>query len=188
MKHLIALTLGALLLATATAQAQLKIGYASADSVVRALPETKAAMKDVESRAKQWQNRLATIEQELQAKQQQLQQMAESGDTPQLVLQEKSQDLQKRYQEYQQEAQKAEQEVAQYQQQAMQPILERVRAAIQEVAKQQGYDYVISQDTQAKFPLLYAKADHDITTAVIAYLKEGGGAATTGDTAAGDGN
>ena len=162
MKKLV-LTLVALF-AIQFAQAQVKIAYTNADSILRALPETKVQEGVLQKYGKQLQKELQSKQSTLEQKAKTLE--AERDDLPQIVLQERVQELQELDKKLRQFQQRAQQDIAQKEQELLGPLLQKVEKGIDEVAKENGYGLVLPGNS-----LLYADEAHDITELVIKKLK-----------------
>ncbi|MGD1842015.1 MAG: OmpH family outer membrane protein [Thermonemataceae bacterium] len=126
------------------AQAQQKIGYFDANYVMPQLPEAKAAQTELKTYATKLQEDLATKEQELKEKYQKYLQEATTMPDPTREAYEKElQALQKQIADFQQSAEKSIQEK---QQALMNPIYVKVENTLKEVAKANGYAYIIRRE------------------------------------------
>lgn len=153
-------------------QAQdLKIGYTNSDSILLAMPETQAKLKTIESYGKQLQSQIQNMQTTLQAKVQDYQQNAPNW-LPEVVAnnEREIQQLQQNLMQFQQTAQ---QKLQQKQATEFAPLYEKIKVAIDAVAKEQGFTYIINQDPGSNFPLLYANPKHDVTPLIIEKVKGG---------------
>ncbi|NME67439.1 OmpH family outer membrane protein [Flammeovirga aprica] len=145
--------------------AQTKIfAYANLDSVVRSIPEFEVKMKELESYQNQLYTSMQQQEQEFQSKYADFQQNQQNW-LPE-IIQQKAQELkllQSNLQEFQQTAQ---QNFAKRQDEAITPLRLKAEAALAEVAKAQGYQYVLPIEM-----LLYNDGADDITESVIQKVK-----------------
>lgn len=152
------------LLAMNLAQAQIKIAYTNADSILRALPETKVQEGVLQKYGEQLQNELQSKQATLEEKANKLK--AEEASLPQIVVQERYKELQELDQKLRQFQQRAQQDLAAKEQELLSPILQKIQTAIDDVAKANGYAMVLPENA-----LLYADKTHDITQKVINKLK-----------------
>ncbi len=149
-----------------TAQAQ-KFGYTSSQAILLELPDVKRAdskLKDLES---QLQKKGEQMVQRYQTKRQDLEKRYADGNVSQVQLENELKvltDEEKKIVQYEQDMMN---QLANKRAELIQPILERVQQAIDDVAAEQGYQYVFDQSTGV---LLYAKEEDDITDKVKAKL------------------
>ena len=109
----------ALIFSTSMSFAQQKIGYINSEELILSMPEAKKADADISAYAKTFQDQLTTMQKELQ-------------------------DLQGRIQSTQQSA---EEKIAAKRQDLLKPITEKADKAIQDVAKEKGYTYILDSST-----------------------------------------
>jgi outer membrane protein len=142
-----------------------KIAHVNLDSLITLLPESKVAQQGVQDYAKQLEQQVTAMQAELQTKYAEFQE--KSKDLPELVRASKEKelnDLNQRIQEFQQQAQ------ADYQKKSAElskPVYEKAKRAIDQVAKENGYRYVL--DTSTGLVLFKEPAD-DIIALVIKKL------------------
>lgn len=133
-----------MLLAPMAAFAQ-KFGHINAQEVMAQMPEFIKARGEVEAAAKQYDNDLKAMQEELQRKAEEYDKTKSTmNETKQketeqnlMTLQQK---IQQAYQDGQQELQKKSSEL-------MQPIIAKVRAAIEAVGKAGNYTYIMEDGT-----------------------------------------
>lgn len=146
-----------------SAQAQIKVAYVNADSVLSALPETAVKQQELESYAKYWQTELEKRRNELATK---YKEITENEKTlPPVILEQKAKAAEELRQSLVKEEQKAQADVAQKEQEIFGPLLKKVRDGIDKIAKDNGYSFVLPNNI-----LLYADEQHDITNKVITHL------------------
>lgn len=127
-----------------TANAQ-KIAHINLDSLISIMPETKAATQSVQDYAKQLETQVTAMQTELQTKYDDYQ--SHQNDMPALVKASKEKelnDLNQRIQDFQQQAQ------TDYQKKSAElskPVYEKAKKAIDQVAKDNGYKYVLDTST-----------------------------------------
>lgn len=134
-----------------------KIAHLSLDSLVSGMPETKIAREHAQNYLKDLEKTVMSMEQELQTKYNDyLANEATMSDLVKKTKQEELQTLQKRIEDFKTQAQQDYQ--AKYQM-LINPILEKAKKAIEAVAKESGYKYVL--DASAGF-ILYSEPSDDI--------------------------
>jgi outer membrane protein len=153
---LVILTVGAL--TTASAQ---KIAHIHLDSLSNLMPETKVAKTVAESYFNDLKKTVSAMEEEFQKKYSDyLQNEPTMSELVKKTKQEELQSLQTRIQDFNQQAQ------MDYQKKSAEltaPIMEKAKKAIEAVAKEGGYKYVL--DTSAG-NVLYSETGEDILLAV----------------------
>ena len=136
-----------LLLITILSFGQQKIGYINSEELILSMPEAKKADADISAYAKTFQDQLTTMQKELETKYKAYEAGAKSMSEAMLdVKQKELQDLQGRIQSTQQSA---EEKVAAKRQELLKPITEKADKAIQDVAKEKGYTYILDASTGA---------------------------------------
>lgn len=166
MKNKFILTVAAILFTSFAVKAQgAKIGYADVDYVLSEMPETKQAEKDLQSLNTQLQNQLQAklkdYQTKLQAYQQGAANMAEQvRKNEELELTQMQQNLGRMEQESQLSLQKKQSEL-------MQPITAKVGKAIEDVAKESGYDYILTAGVGGIDVVLYAAEKHDVSDLIL---------------------
>lgn len=134
-----------------------KIAHLSLDSLVSQMPETKTAKDIAQNYLKDLEKTMTSMEQELQTKYNDyLANEATMSDLVKKTKQEELQTLQKRIEDFRTQAQQDYQ--AKYQL-LINPILDKAKKAIEMVAKENGYKYVL--DASAGF-ILYSEQSDDI--------------------------
>ncbi len=147
----------ALLCTTFYAKAQQKIGYINSEELIVSMPEAKKADAEIAAYAKTFQDQLTNMQKELETKYK----AYEAGlktmtDAMKDVKEKELTDLQARIQSTQQSA---EEKVSQKRQDLLRPITEKADKAIQDVAKEKGYSFIIDASSGA---LVYATAADNI--------------------------
>ena len=154
--------------ATSVANAQQKIGHVNADEVFQQTTEFKAAQDQLKTLSDAKQKELESMITEFQKKesaaQEKLRNRSEANkaqiDAEVQTLGQELQQMQERIQSVQKVAQE---EVGKKQQELMAPIQTKVMNAINAVAKEKGFAYVLDLGTGA---VIYADGGEDITPAV----------------------
>lgn len=159
MKHLVktiaivALTVG--LCTTVNAQ---KIAHISLDSLITLMPESKVAQEVAQKYLKDLENQVATMNNELQTK---YAEYMKNKDTYSALVastkEQELQDLNRRIEEFQAQAQ---QDYQRKYGELSKPIYDKAKKAIEAVAKENSYKYVLDTSTGN---VLYSEAADDIT-------------------------
>jgi outer membrane protein len=157
MKKLFKVALIALCILTAgnLAKAQSKIGYINFQAVVSQMPEAKTIKAQLDIYSKQFTDELSAMNTEYQSKVKAYQAgLATMTDATRTAKETELQDLQKRMSDYNTTAQ---QKFDEKTNELSKPLIDKVRAAINEAAKEKGYNYVF--DTGSTQLLVLPDAD-----------------------------
>lgn len=149
---IVAFTLGTITLAKAQ-----KIAHVSLDSLITTMPESKVAQEVAQKYLKDLENQVATMDNELQTKYADY--MKNKDTYSELVAQTKEtelQDLNKRIEDFKGQAQ---QDYQRKYGELSKPIYEKAKKAIDLVAKENGYKYVLDTSTGN---VLYSEPADDI--------------------------
>lgn len=167
MKKLLFLPLIALVFMGATASAQsLKIGHINTNQLLSIMPGRQEAQTQLENHARELESKFSAMQTELQTKYTDY--LANESTFSELIRVSKQRELtslQERIQEFQELAQ---QDLAQTESRLLSPIIEAARRAIEEVARENGYTYIL--DTSAG-SVLFSPPSDDILGLVRAKLK-----------------
>lgn len=175
MKKLFAITLLSFL--SFVTFAQQKIGYINSEELIMSMPEAKKADADITAYAKTFQDQLATMQKELETKYKAYEAGVKTMTEAMKDVKEKEiTDLQARIQSTQQNA---EEKIANKRQELLKPITEKADKAIQDVAKEKGYSYILDASSGS---IVYATPADNIIQDVknklgIKDAPAGGGAA-----------
>lgn len=151
MKKLLTLGLIALCMSFSNlSNAQMKIGYISADEIMGSMPEAAKADSDLNK----YQQALYEAAQLKQAElNDAVQKFYRDSATMSAQLKEvRRKDLQEKIQELSGEEQKIQNLLEQKKMELLQPIQKRLQAAIQEVARENGYTYVMYKESLIVYP------------------------------------
>lgn len=151
-------------LAANAAQAAEKLGYVNTAKVFQSLPQREAILKKLQTELKDQKAQLDSLQKQIQSKAEKGRrdaQLLSEDDLRQLQIEIGSlqSELKVKAQSYERDAQKRQAE----EQQKLFAIIDK---AVQDVAKEQGYDMIV--DAQA---VRYATSSADITDAVINEIK-----------------
>ena len=139
--------------------AQQKFGHINAQEVMSQMPEFIKARGEMEAKAKQYENDLKAMQDELQRKSQEYDKNKSTMNATK--QQETETELNNLYQKYQQALQDNQQSLAKEQQDKMQPITTKLVNAIKAVGQAGGYVYIM--DTSAGIPYISTTLSKDVT-------------------------
>lgn len=140
-----------------------KIAHVSLDSLIMVMPETKVATDATQNYKKGIEQEIITMQTEFEAKYKEYIEKKPSMSQP--VMQNKEQDLQQLQQRIEAFKQQANQDIQMKYSELTSPILEKARKAIDAIAKEGGYKYVLDT-SPSNGSVLYSEPAEDIFTAV----------------------
>ncbi|MGK9367694.1 OmpH family outer membrane protein [Melioribacter sp. Ez-97] len=150
--------------------AQLKIGYVDSEAIMSQLPEAQDAQKKLDAIIKEWQEELNKMEKDWKTK-------YEDYEKRKLILSEQKRveiekelvQLEEQISKFRQEKFGVRGELFQKKEELDKPILNRIFNAIEEVAKENDFDFIFDKSGDIMF--LYAKEEYDVTNLVLEKLK-----------------
>lgn len=152
-------------LISAASFAQQKIGYINSQEIVGLMPEAKKASADVQAYKKTFEEQMTTMQKELETKFKAYQdQQKTMSDAMRTAKEKELQDLQSRIGSFEQTANE---KIDDKLQELLAPINEKAQKAIEAVAKEKGYTYILDTSAGA---ILYALPSDNILDAVKAKL------------------
>jgi outer membrane protein len=165
--------LAVMLLVANTVGAQTKVGHINSEAIMQALPEAIDAQKTLDAM-------VATWETELQKMQSDWKKKFDDYDKRKLILTDQTRaDTEKELREMDQAISDYRNrkfgqngELFQKQNDVMKPIQNKIFKVLEEVAKEDGYDYVF--DKSGDILLLYATDKHDLTERVLRRMQSFG--------------
>jgi outer membrane protein len=154
-----------LTMCTQSLYAQAKIAWVNSQAIMDKLPEAQDAQRQLDNTVAQWQGELAKMQNEWQRK-------YEEYDKKKLILtdllraqaEKDLQDLDKKIADYRTKKFGQNGELFNKQNELMKPVQNKVFKVIQDIAKEDGYDYVF--DKSGDILLLYTNEKYDLTTKV----------------------
>lgn len=170
MKSYIGLTLIVLFLISLKAtQAQSKIGWINSAAIMDKLPEAQDAQRQIDNFVADWQGELAKMQNAWQRK-------YEEYDKKKLILtdqlraqsEKELQDLDKKIAEYRNKKFGKDGELFVKQNELMKPVQNKIFKVIQDVAKEEDFDYVF--DKSGDILLMYSNEKYDLTDKVYQRL------------------
>jgi len=165
---LVAVLVGALVWVP-TSQAQQRIGYVDTEYILNQLPEYTSVQQKLDQLEQRWRE-------EIQSQQERVETLEAEFEAREVLYTEE--ERQRRRESIQQARKKVEQLRQQYfgpegrlytrQQELMRPIQERVLSAVESVATEAGYDYVLDRKGETLF--LFARDEHGLNDQVLREL------------------
>ncbi|MGE5107627.1 MAG: OmpH family outer membrane protein [Sphingobacteriales bacterium] len=144
------MTVMALVVFSSNINAQNKIGYISVDEVLSVMPEVKKVQADLAAYDSSIQINYSETLKEYLAKDSSFK--SDSVKLSKAMRQAKESDLEKLYTELQNFQQNYQNMLTEKRNQLMQPVVEKAVATIKEVAKANGYTYVLSKESLISYP------------------------------------
>ena len=143
-----------------------KIGYADWEEIFSQMPEAKQIDAELKTHGTQLENQLKAKSQEFEAKYKAYQAMPVT--TPEPIKADKERELQMMQESIQKFQQDAQASLQKKQNDLMQPVFAKVGKAIEDVAKENGYTFIINPQLGAGSDiLLYSDEKYDISDLVL---------------------
>lgn len=149
-----------------TAEAQ-KLAYTNSQAILMEMPEVKSADSQLANLQKQLQKKGEQMVKAYQEKRVDLQRRYDNGELSPAQAKIELEKLAEEEQKLMKYEQDMMMQLSKKREQLIQPIFDKVQEAIDTVAKEKGYSYVVDGGTGV---LLYADPAHDITKEVKARL------------------
>jgi outer membrane protein len=170
MKRNISLALLIILLPAALA-AQVKIGYVNSEAIMEQLPEAREAQRQLDELVAQWQSELQEMQQDWQTK-------FEEYDKMKLIMTDQRRadaerqlmELDRQIAEFRNLKFGQNGELFQKQEELIRPVQDRIFLAIQNIAREELYDYVFDQS--GDILLLYTNEQYNLTEKVLQRVVE----------------
>ena len=159
-------TVVVVLFATTALSAQ-KFGYINSQELIGQIPEVKEANANIETLKKQLEKQGQDMVVSLQTKYQDLERKQAQGEIAPKQLELEAQNLKQEELNIAKFQQESQQKIFEKSESLLKPIRDKIQAAIDEVAKENDYQYVFDQ---AIGILLYADSSTDITAMVKSKL------------------
>jgi outer membrane protein len=157
----------------ASGGAQSKIAHINSEAIMQALPEAVDAQKSLDQLVAQWEAELRRMQSEWKRK-------FDEFDKRKLILTDQARadqerelrDLDQRISDYRNKKFGQNGELFQKQNEVMKPIQNKMFKVLEEIARDDGYDYIF--DKSGEVLLLYANEKSDLTERVLARMKSFG--------------
>jgi outer membrane protein len=161
------------LMVPSLALSQQKIGHINSEQIMQALPEAQDAQKSLDNLVSQWEGELQKMQADWKKK-------FDEYDKKKLILTDQARADQEK------ELRQMEQNIADYrnkkfgqngelfqkQNEVMKPIQNKIFSVLEDIAKEDGYDYVF--DKSGEILLLYTNDKYDLTQKVLQRMQSFG--------------
>jgi outer membrane protein len=152
------------------ANAQMKIAYFNSEAIMKQLPDAQDAQKQLDQFVADWQQELNKMQDEWKKK-------FDEYDKRKLIMTEQRRadaerelrDLDQKIVDFRNQKFGQSGELFNKQNELMKPVQDRVFKAVQDVALEDGYDYVF--DKSGDILLMYANEKYDLTPKILEKLK-----------------
>lgn len=151
-----------------TPTASTKIGFADVDYIFSQMPESKQIETELKSTQNQLKNQIDAKTQEFQKKLADYQ--ANINTMLDAVRQNTERELQQLQENLQRLQQDAQATINNKQAQLMEPVFKKVGQAIEDVAKENGYTFILTQQIGGLDVILYADEKNDVSNLVLKKL------------------
>ena len=170
MKQLKYFLVASFLIYASNSFAQLKIAYVDSKAIMDNLPDAQDAKQKLNELIKEWQSELNKMQGDYNAKLQDFQKRKLiMTDQTRNDMQAELDKMQNDINVYREKKFGTNGEVFQKQDELMKPVQNKVFNVIQDIAKEEDYDYVL--DKSGDVMILFAKDKYDITQTVLDRLK-----------------
>lgn len=158
----------ALVALTSSVSAQQKLGHINSLDVLQAMPEFKTMNDDLTKQKDSYTKVLEGMYGDYDKKQKELQALSQTSGTPDAILETKIQELQQLQERIQVFENKVNEDLQKMQVDKMKPINDKYLAAVKDVAKANGYSYII--DIVSGAVAYYPEDNSDVTDLVMKKL------------------
>lgn len=147
-------------------------------TIMQAMPEATTAQAEIEALYKQYQTEIENMQKELQTKAEKYQK-EDTDATPANIRERHQQELQDMYQRLQQAQQDNSENFQQEQTKKMQPVVTKLMTAVNAVAQEGGYIYIVDKNSaQSNGIVINESLSTDVTSAIMTKLGISASAAT----------
>lgn len=170
MKKLVFVFAFALIATASMAQTPLKIGYADVEYIFSQMPEAKQIQTELQTLSGQLRKQYDTKYTEFQTKLKTYQENVNSPSIPDAVKQNSARELEQLQANLQKLQEDSENDLEKRRNALLTPVQEKVGKAIEDVAKEQGYSLILSNQIQLQAAvdiILYGDEKLDISDAVL---------------------
>lgn len=165
MRTLLVALLCGLALTTAQAQTQ-KIGYADWEYIFSQMPQYKQIDSELKTHGAQLENTMKGKQADFEAKYKAYQAMP--ATTPEAIKADKERELQAMQEGFQKFQQEAQASLQKKQADLMAPVYEKIGKAVEDVAKENGYSFIINPQISGGVDiLLYSDEQYNISNLVL---------------------
>lgn len=150
--------------------AQLKIGYVDSDAIMSKLPDAQDAQQKIDAFVQEWQDEIDKKQKEWKTKYEDYEKRKLiMSDERRVSVEKELVQLEKEISDYRQKKFGVNGELFKKQEELMKPVQNRIFNAIQEIAKENDYDYIFDRSGDIIF--LFAKEEYDVTNLVLEKLQ-----------------
>lgn len=161
------------MLVAGSAPAQSKIGYIYSETIMQTLPEAMDAQRSLDGMVAQWESELQKMQADWKKK-------FDDYDKKKLILTDQARadaekdlrDLDQGIADFRNKKFGQNGELFQKQNEVMKPIQNKIFKVLEDIAKEDGFDYVF--DRSGQILLLYANEKNDLTQKVLARMQSFG--------------
>lgn len=154
---------------TSSVVAQSKIGWINSQAIMDKLPEAQDAQRQIDNLVAEWQGELAKMQNDWQKK-------YEEYDKQKLILtdqlraqkEKELQEMDKKIAEYRNKKFGQSGELFNKQNELMKPVQNKIFKVLQDIAKEEDYDYIF--DKSGDILLMYSNEKYDLTAKVLERL------------------
>lgn len=157
-----------MVMAAVAVQAQTKVGHINSSELIESMPEADSIQMKLAKEQEQWKSILEDKDRDMRAKYAAFMEISEDPSVSATVKEIKMQEVENLQKQYQELQQRANQELQNMQEVLLEPLLTKVKAAIAEVAKANGYAYVM--ETSEGSGVIYSDTKYDLLPLVKAKL------------------
>jgi len=154
--------------AAVAVQAQTKVGHINSSELIDMLPEADSIQKQLEKEQQMWQRLLSDKENEYNVKYTAFMKIVDNPEVSDSEKEIKGKEVETIQLQYQDLQKRANEGLQLKQQELLTPLLDRVKKTISEVAKANGYAYVM--DTTEGSGIIYSDTSYDLMPLVKAKL------------------
>ena len=148
-----------------------KVGYTNVELILAYMPEAKSMEQTLATYQKKLGESLQAKEQYLQQKYQDYMKLKESGNLSPQDAANKENEIMKLDEEVKKLATDSEQKLMEKRQELLEPSLTKLQNAIDKVAEENGFTYIMNQTTSAGVStILYGPEENDMTKAIMKEL------------------
>ena len=149
-------------------QAQTKVGHINSSLLIESMPEADSIQKKLAVEQEQWKNIVDDKDREMRTQYAAFMEISEDPSVNKTLKEIKMQEVENLQKQFQELQQRANVELQRKQEELLKPLLEKVRTAISEVAKANGYAYVM--ETSEGSGVIYSDPKFDLLPLVKAKL------------------
>lgn len=157
-----------MVMAAVAVQAQTKVGHINSSELIESMPEADSIQKKLAKEQEQWKSIVDDKDREMRTKYAAFMEISEDPNVSNTVKEIKMQEVENLQKQYQELQQRANQELQRKQEELLEPLLTKVKAAIADVAKANGYAYVM--ETSEGSGVIYSDPKYDMLPLVKAKL------------------